>query len=162
MKKRELLERLETERDTLLSLVEDLPDEAYLEPGVQDDWNLKDLLAHLTMWEAQLITFLWAVRQGRKPDTVHFQDLSDDEINARWQRESRGRSLELVLDDFFGIRAQTIRRVDAFSEAELNNPALYPWLGGHTLVKWILGSSLEHDAEHLEVIRAWTARWAVE
>jgi hypothetical protein len=158
MKKHALLLALEESRDELLDVLDDLEDDEFFIPGVVDDWTIKDVLAHLTMWEAQLITLLWQARHGQKPTAIYFSGLSDDEINARWYQEARNRPLNLVLSDFHGARNQTIRRVEEFSEHDLNDPQRFSWSGGSSLWKWIFGSSVEHDREHTEQIKAWVAK----
>ena len=38
-----------------------------IQPGVVGQWSLKDILVHLTLWEAELVTLLFQARQGQKP-----------------------------------------------------------------------------------------------
>lgn len=161
MKKDALLLVLEESREELLDILDALEDEDLLVPGVVGDWSIKDLLAHITMWEAQLITLLWQAKRGQKPTAIYFSGMTDDEINARWHREGRDRPLNLVLADFHGARNQTIRRVEEFSEKDLNDPQRFSWSGGSPLWKWIYGSSVEHDREHAEQIKAWIASHAL-
>jgi hypothetical protein len=158
MKKEKLLGLLETSREEFMDLLDMLDDEDFHEPGAINTWTIKDLLVHLTVWEAQLVTLLWQAKGGQRPTTVHFENLSDDEINARWYEENKDRPLAIVMDDFYGVRNQTIRRVEEFSEADLNNPERYPWLKTHPLADWIAGSSYEHDQEHLPDLRMFVSR----
>jgi hypothetical protein len=78
-----------------------------------------------------------------------------DELNARWYRESRPRPLERILEDFHGVRTQTVRRVEEFSDEDLTDPKRYPWLNDSPLWVWIAGDSFEHETEHEAQIRAW-------
>jgi hypothetical protein len=155
LNKAEILAALEAGREAFLELIEDISEEEMEQPGVVEDWSVKDILAHLTRWEAELIKLLWQARQGEKPTTIHFTSVKIDETNARWHAESQSRSLERVLDDFHGVRNQTIRRVEAFSNKDLTDPNRFPWLGGQPLSKWIAGDSFEHEAEHAADIRRW-------
>ncbi len=125
------------------------------EPGVIDDWSVKDILAHVTMWEAELVKLLFQARQGRKPTTVHFSKVSVDERNEKWHLQNRDRPLDRVLDDFHGVRKQTIRQVKSFSDRELSAPNRYPWLEETPLWKWIAIDSFEHEAEHAAQIQEW-------
>ncbi|RMF41164.1 MAG: ClbS/DfsB family four-helix bundle protein [Anaerolineae bacterium] len=149
MNKATLLAELENSREALLDALEALPEEALLRPGTVGDWSIKDTLAHLTMWEAQLITLLWQARQGRKPSTVHFQKRNTDDINAEWHRQNQNRPLALVWSDFVNIREQTIRRVQAIPEGDLLDPRRYSWLRGRPLWKWIAAHTFEHERKHL-------------
>lgn len=154
MDKKQLLETLARSRAEFLTAIEGLSEAELLSPALDNGWSYKDLLAHLTMWEAQLITLLFNVAQGKAPGTVHFTQSSVDETNARWHAQNRERPLAQILADFRGIRAQTIRRVEAFSERELFEQGRYPWAKGHSLAEWIASDTYEHEAEHLAQIRA--------
>ena len=155
MNKKELLAALEDSHERILEAIEGLSPEAMIEPGVVGEWSVKDVLAHLSRWEAEVIKLLWQAHQGRTPTTLLNEQVSDDEVNARWHDEDQARSLERILDDFHGVRNQTIRRLEFLTDKDLNDPKLYPWLGGQPLWEWVAGDSFEHDAEHLEQLRPW-------
>jgi len=155
MNKAELLDALEDGREKLIETIDDLSDEALTEPGVVGEWSIKDILAHLNAWEAELIKLLWQVRQGGKPTDAQVQDSEVDERNQMYYEQSRQRPLERVVADFEGIRRQTIRRVEAFSNKELIDPDRYRWLKGRALWERIAEDSYTHDAEHTADILAW-------
>ena len=155
MTKDEILDALEDEREKMLAALDGLSDEEMLDPTVADSWSVKDIIAHLNAWEAELVRMLWQLLQGSKPSTVQLSGESIDERNAQWQALYKNRPLEAVLEDYQAVRQQTLRRVDQFSEAELNNPAKYPALRGIPLWKWIAEDSFEHEAEHLSDIIRW-------
>lgn len=155
MSKDEILDALEDEREKLLETIDDLPQPTMLEGGVMGDWSVKDILAHLTMWEAELVKLLWQARQSQKPTTLHLSNPDVDAINASWRERARERPLALVLEDFRVVRKQTSRRVEAFSEAELNDGQLFTWLEGAPLWEWVAGDSFQHEAEHAAQIAAW-------
>ncbi|MEW5871743.1 MAG: ClbS/DfsB family four-helix bundle protein [Chloroflexota bacterium] len=160
MTRDEILDALEDMREKFLEALEDLSDEALQEPGVFADWSIKDILYHLSMWEAELVKLLWQAAQGQRPTTAHFSGSPTpvDQINADWLEKGRERPLELVWQDFEAVRKQTSRRVEAFSDEDLNDPQRYPWLQGRSLWEWVAGDSYEHEEEHLADIRAWRAR----
>lgn len=153
--KEELILKLEASREAFSAALEGLPDEAYLETGILEDWTLKDILAHLTMWEAQVITLLFRAYTKPKPNTVHFGKETTDELNARWFAQNRDRDLELVLDDFEGVRNQTIRRLEDFPGKDLFNLQAFDWLEGQALWKWIAEETYEHEEDHRGQITAW-------
>ncbi len=155
MNKDELLDALEDGREQLIEAIDDLSDEALTEPGVVGDWSVKDILAHLNAWEAELIKLLWQARQGQKPTVAQVEDSEIDARNQAYYEQSRQRPLERVLADFEGIRHQTIRRVEAFSNKELTDPARFAWLKGRALWERIAEDSYAHDAEHATDILAW-------
>jgi hypothetical protein len=155
MNKDAILKALEVGREDFLDAIEGLTEETLQQSGVVGEWSIKDILIHLTRWEAELVKLLWQAKQGKSPSTAHFSTIEVDELNERWYQESRTRSLELALADFHGVRNQTIRRVEDFSDKDLTDPKSYPWLKEQPLWQWIAGDSFEHEAEHADQIRAW-------
>jgi hypothetical protein len=156
MDKTELLEILEDSRQEMMEMIEDLPDNVLLETGVIGEWSIKDILAHLTFWEGQIVTLLFQTSNGMpKPTTVHFQDKSVDEVNKRWYESGKERALDIIWQDWAGIRKQTIRRVSEFNDKDLNDPQRFPWLNGVPLFQWIMNDTAEHEDEHADQIRDW-------
>jgi hypothetical protein len=158
MTKDEILDALEDTREATLEAIEGLDDESMQEPNVIDDWSVKDILFHISMWEAELVKLLWQASQGQRPTSLLISDASVDQLNAEWHEKSQERSLELILEDFHSVRKQTSRRVEAFSDRDLNDLQRYPWLQGQPLWEWIAGESYEHEAEHAAQIRDWRER----
>jgi hypothetical protein len=155
MKKDEILNALEDEREKLLDALEGIPEEDMEKPGVVGEWSIKEMLSHLIFWEAELVQLLWQLQQGEKPTTLHFTTFSVDEKNQQILIETHDRPLERVLADFQGVRKQTVRRVSAFSAAELEEKQKFPWLGEKPLWEWIANDSFEHEAEHTKQIHIW-------
>lgn len=156
MTKEELLEALEGNRQELEELLETLPDETMLEPGVVGTWSIKDILAHLSAWEAQIVTMLFQISQGiDRPTTAHFRKETVDVLNQRWHESSKDRPLDMVWQDWLGVRKQTIRRVSEMSERDLTDPRRYGWLREKALWEWIAGDSIDHEDEHADAIREW-------
>jgi hypothetical protein len=157
----EILDALEDGREKFLDAIEGLPDEAMRESGVCGDWSMKDLLSHLSRWEAELVKLLWEASQGDQPDTVHFGKTSIDEMNAIWHKDSAGRPLERVMEDFIAVRKQTNRRVQAFSDEDLNDPQHFAWQRSEPLWKWVASDSFGHEEEHLAQVQEWRSRRAL-
>jgi hypothetical protein len=155
MTRDEILDALEDSREKFLDAIEGLPDEAIEEPGVVGDWSVKDILSHLIAWEGEIVKLMWQARNGEKPTTLHFAHVDMDRANADFYTATKDRPLERVLADFAAVRKQTERRVEAFSDKDLNDPQRYPWLGETPLWQWIAGDSFEHEAEHAAEILAW-------
>lgn len=156
MDQAEIITRLNEEQQELADAIAGLPDEAMLEPGVNGDWSVKDILTHISAWEAELVKLLWQARQGKKPTTIHFSEDRDiDQTNLTWYNERKDRPLELVLEDLQAVRKQTLRRVAEFTEKELNDPQAFKWLRDYPLWEWIASDSFGHGPEHIAQIKAW-------
>ena len=157
MTKTEILAKLEEGREQFLDAIEGLSENDLQQPGVVGEWSVKDILVHLARWETELVKLLWQASQGQKPTGALVSSESVDELNARWYQESRARPLRLALEDFHGVRTQTMRRVEELPEKAFNDLHYYRWLDNQPLWEWIAGDSFDHEAEHEAQIRAWRA-----
>lgn len=155
MNKNDILVQLESQRERFLDAIEGLPEAELEQPGVVGVWSIKDILIHISRWEAELVKLLFQARQGKKPTSIHFTQLDVDQTNQEWYEESRDRPLRLALEDFHAVRNQTILRVETFSERDLKDPARYKWADHRPLAEWIASDSFEHEAEHCEQILTW-------
>ncbi len=158
MKKEELISKLAKSRADFLETINRIPEADYEQPGVTGSWSVKDILVHLTRWEAEIIKLIWQVGKGIQPTTAHFDQFSVDDTNDRWYQESRDRSLKMVMSDFLGVRNQTIRRVKELSKVELTDPNRFSSLNGKPLWEWIAGDSIDHETEHGEEIKSWLTK----
>ena len=83
---RELLRREERRSGELWSLVRRLSPESRERRGYQEDWSVKDLVAHFACWYARAVLDLEQMREGtyaRRPRET------PDERLARLERENR-------------------------------------------------------------------------
>ncbi len=155
MNKAKIITGLREGRGKFLDAIKDISEQEMENQIISGGWTVKDIMVHLTRWEAELVKLLWQARKGITPSTVHFSQESVDDLNARWHEESRSRPLKSVLNDFQGVRNQTIRRVEALTDVTLTDPSTFPWLKGEPLWKWVAGDSFEHEAEHEAKIKTW-------
>jgi hypothetical protein len=158
MNKDEILDVLEDEREKFLDSIEGLSTQELLEPGVVGNWSVKDIMAHITLWEAELVKLLWQAAQGQKPTTIHFAGINVDERNEAWYEEQKDRPIEQIIADFSAVRKQTSRRVEAFTDKDLNDQSRFSWQKGYALWKWIAEDSFSHEAEHTAQILDWRKR----
>jgi hypothetical protein len=101
MNKTELIEWLQSEQQQWLALLKQI-DQADMEiPGVDGDWSVKDVVAHLTTWHRDHVLYLDAAVKGvPAPDPPWPLEITDiDEINAWIFKQSRERMLEDVLKE---------------------------------------------------------------
>ncbi len=155
MNKDEILDALEDERENMLEILDGLTPEQLIEPGVVGEWSVKDILVHLSLWEAELVKLLWQIQQGQKPTTLHFSKIDVDATNQEWHQTYRDRPFERVFEDFINVRKQTIRRLEKFSELELSSPNHYPWAGQKALEEWVANDSFQHEKEHAIQMKEW-------
>ncbi len=155
MDRARLLKAMEQGREDFMKSLDGLSEDDLLAPDVTGLWSVKDILFHLTMWEAELVTLLWQALENQNPTTAHTSGETLDKTNASWTALGAGRSLAQVFEDFYNVRKQTIRRLNAFRNVDFENPTRYAWLSGRSLWEWVAEDTFRHDAEHAAEIRLW-------
>jgi hypothetical protein len=121
---------------------------------VVGDWSVRDVLQHLSIWEAETIQLIRHFRQGRVPTSERFRR-DTDELNAKWHAASRDRPLERVVADFHAVRVQTGRQIDGLTDEDVRRAPTFPWMKGKALGEWIAGDTYLHEQEHTAQILAW-------
>ncbi|MCB0011201.1 MAG: DinB family protein [Anaerolineales bacterium] len=154
-----LEEQMDEVRERLLVALDALPDEALLQPGTIGQWSVADTLAHLVVWEAELVTALARISGGKKPTRL-LEALADvDAYNAERMQENSGRDLDRIFDDLIGVRRQLEIRLAQFSEKELTNPRQYSFLEGKPLWELIKANCYGHELKHLPAIETFSEAW---
>lgn len=154
MAKAEVLEQIREARGALLAAIEDLPDDVLLRPHVVGFWSIKDVLAHLTAWESELVTALSGVdNPSRVPEIVQIEDF--DEWNDEQYRISVRRPLADVLEDFNGVHKHLLKAVEDLDERTLEDARRFSWMEGEPLWYLIAENGYWHEQEHADEIRKW-------
>ena len=165
MNKSELLNWLQEEYRGWEDLLDQIGPERMEQPGVNGDWSMKDMLAHLTGFQPKANASLQAALRGESepppPWPAHLQ--TDDEINAWIYESNRGRSLGEVRDDSRRVFQQLINIVQEFPEdvqieQKHQGARVYHlvWLNGQ---RYQPGELFDHfHDDHEPDIRAWLAR----
>jgi hypothetical protein len=155
MNKAEVLSALENSRTQLQQAIEGLTPEEMTQPGTLGEWSIKDILAHISRWEAELIQILYQIQQGSAPKIPDYSTADFQRLNAQFVLESQSRSLQQIKDDLLAVRKQTLKRIEQIPEKDLSDPRRFPSLGGSSLAQVIEAYTFEHDSEHAEQILSW-------
>ena len=160
MSKAQFLEDLKSEQAQWEALLRDIGEDHMTQPGVAGEWSIKDIVAHLTGWRRRTVERLQAAlrHEPSPPSPWPAQLQTDDEINAWIYDANRDRSLADVLRDSREVFQQLVETLDAFPEAELRDPARFPWIEAEAfpLTGTVLFGHF-HD-EHEPDMRAWLER----
>ncbi len=150
MDKAKLLNHLRTSHAALEQILAALSDQQKTRPGVEGDWSVKDVIAHLTFWQQWVIDRLAEGAPGRPA-----APLDVDALNAAIYARSRDRSLADVLAGWRRSHRDLLAQVEALSQSELTDPARYVWTGGRPVWEEIAEESYGHARDHMAALRAW-------
>lgn len=148
------MERLDETREEMLVLLAELPDEALLQPNAIGKFSIADVLVNLTVWEAELITGLMRIDQGKRPSNLLDALANRKAYNQKRYRENIGRDLDRVFVDWQQARMQLETWLDTFSAKTLTSKNKYSWLNGRSLLDLIEELTVQNEKKYLPLIAA--------
>src|SRR5260370_40027813 len=96
MDKQQLLKQLEKAWAAIKESYDGLSDSQLTEPGVMDNWSVKDILAHVTTWEEEALKSLPLILSGGRPPR-YIQYGGIDAFNVQVAEQKRDLALSEVL-----------------------------------------------------------------
>ena len=134
------------------------------QPGINGDWSMRDIVAHLTGWQRWLVARLQAAADGRpEPPSPWPADLTlEDDINA-WIYESNcKRTVRHVLDDAYDVHEQLLATIQDLPEdcriESIEAKFHVIWVGGQ---RFAVGEFFHHFYDdHAADVRAWLGQVA--
>jgi hypothetical protein len=153
-----LAEILRTERTRWNALLAQVGVDRMDIPGVEGDWSVKQLVAHLTWYERAIVEGARHVLSSgtfkrQRPDGIGL-----DGWNAQIAAQSLARPAGEVLAEADEVFGQLLGLIAACPQNLLNDPHLLglpedmvPWMG-------VANNSYAHYRQHEPELRAWLAR----
>ncbi|MHB8599321.1 MAG: ClbS/DfsB family four-helix bundle protein [Ktedonobacteraceae bacterium] len=129
-RKTHLLQLMQTEHDTLITLLHSLSEEQMLRPQIAGNWSVKDILAHLTWWEQETIS---EIVHGIELDAgLQGEPWNTEKANTLMVEAQRLTPLTDVLTAFHNSYRQMYNVVEEMSEETLADKDLYIHLMDNT------------------------------
>jgi hypothetical protein len=151
--KADLLETLRSEWAAWNSLVERVGTRID-ESGVEGEWSVKDVIAHITAYERLLLGALGGA-VPTLPDPPATVDMAEvHQRNAWFHSLDRQRAAEEILRDSTTIHQRLLDAIEARSESEIHKLRVYPW-SDRPLWREIVGETFDHYRQHVGPLRDW-------
>jgi hypothetical protein len=169
MNKSELLNWLQEEYRQWQALLAEIDPACMEQPGVNGDWSMKDMVAHLTGWNQRLVAHLQTAQRGEPepppPWPAHLQ--AEDDINAWLYETNRHRSLPEVLDESQQQFQQLLALIEDLPEdvriEQIHNQDRVFNLVWVEDQRFLVGEFFDHFRDdHEPDVRAWLARAELE
>jgi hypothetical protein len=154
MTRNDLVDQLSRTRAEMEQAIAGLNDAQLTQPGPAGEWSIKDILLHLSLWEAEMVKTLYQAAHEQKPTTEIFNP-EYLKVNDCWYAENKDRPLNFVLQDFRAVRPQLLRRLADLNDDQLLKPGYYAWMDKNTLAGLVEDICVGHEQEHIEQILAW-------
>lgn len=159
MNKTELLNWLQEEQQQWEALLDEIGPARMELPGVNGQWSMKDMVAHLTGWQPKLIADMQAAQRGEPepppPWPTHLQ--TEDEVNAWIYERNRERSVSEVLDESRRVFQQLLAVIESLPNDVRIEPEWHlVWLNGK---RFSASEFFDHFRDdHEPDVRTWLAR----
>lgn len=153
MTKDELLERIRSSKGELDEVLQEIPDEAMVEPRPGGEWSGKDQLAHLAAWHELLLSRIRGIPEEQLLgiDADRYAAMDVDEINAFLHRRDATMSLDDARAAFGRTYAEVMALLEAMDPSALDAPYRSD-LPDRPLVDSVVGDTYEHYDEHLDLL----------
>lgn len=150
------------------SALSQVPEERMTEPGGAGEWSVKDLIAHITVYERWTIEWLEPALQGNPPDWNYPEDEDTatlEDRNARFYEQNRDRPLNEIRAEAAGAHTRLVNVIDQLPDDAINRDVrdFAPEVGayyrdGTKVWEAIDGNAAEHFREHTADVKAWLRR----
>ena len=157
MTKSKILELIHGERQALKAVLGPLSEEQLTWPGVESDWSVKDILAHITDWEQRMVRWIEESMRGEVPERpapgMTWDDL--DRLNQEIYLLNKERAPADVLAESDSSYQRALTAVEALAEKDLLDPRRFEWRQGDPLWHMVAANTWWHYKEHRETISNW-------
>lgn len=160
MDKTRLQHEIRTAYAALEEILAPLDETRMTTSGVNGDWSIKDILAHLAIWHRYLLDRLQAAARNENP-TLYAMSPDDEEVdrlNEQFYQENKSRALDEIMTGFRSSYLQIVEAVQAMKEEDLTDAQRFSWTRGIPLWRFVAGDTYEHYLEHIGPIKEWLAK----
>ena len=128
-----------------------------MQTGVENEWSIKDILAHIIAWEQRLVLFLQRASDDYSPSMLPSGKTWDeiDAINQQTYLENKDKPFVEILTLFQQSYEAVLATVEAISETDLMDPHRFSWREGEPLGKLVAANTYWHYEAHYNVIQRW-------
>ncbi len=152
MNKSQLLELIRSSRAEFDASLVGLSADQMIQPGASGVWSVKDIIAHLSWYEREMIETMQAhVLAGSD-----LWDLPLDQRNQAIFDENKDRLLQDVLEEAHRVFPFLVQGIESLSEEDLHDPGRFPGMPSDWKPWEMLASNTyEHYQEHTPQVQAW-------
>ncbi len=163
--KQQLLASLTEEFHRWGQLLANLSEEQIVAPNFRFNRTVKDIVAHLTAWQALSIARLQAALLEREPEFHRWPQSLDPESKTDLERINDwiydtylDHSWANVFRDWKEGYLLFLELAEAVPEKDLFITGRYSWLGNYPLSEVLIGS-FQHHQEHFEPVQEWFLKY---
>ena len=146
-RKAQLLDEIRRTHGELGAVIAPLTEAQMSQPGVNGEWSVKDVLAHLTWWEGHMLRALRTGQEELEPEGSNPDNLTARK-NAEVFAANRDRPLAEVRAEFETTYQEVLATLEGWPAEALARDETYEEIGWDTF---------KHYPDHTAAIRQWLA-----
>jgi uncharacterized protein (TIGR03083 family) len=143
----EIIEENAQARAELIAAIDALPAERRLEPGLLDEWSLKDVLVHIAGWHENAATVLGMLIAGESLDGGFDTDAFNAQVVAEHAADT--------WDEVLAWMRRARESYQAAAREGIERLAAEQLVPGAIVDRVLRSNGAEHDKEHVAQILAW-------
>jgi hypothetical protein len=137
------------------ALISQIDAQWMLEPGVEGDWSIKDIIAHIMWNELEMVPLM----QTRSLIGSELWNLPQDKRNEAVYLLYRDTPLRTIISEEQEAYTQLLAEAKTLSDEDLNDPHRFKDMPGDwTPWQIMAGNSFTHYPDHMVSIRTWLGR----
>ena len=150
----QLLQTIQQARNEWNALLEPVNQSKMTQPGVVGKWSLKDIIAHITWHECEMVGLI----KAHALVGSELWNLPTDDRNAAIYEEVRDQPLSQVLEESTQYYAQLIEVLPSLSDEDLVEPSGFPGMPPDWQ-PWVViaQNTYEHYEQHIPDVQRWIA-----
>jgi uncharacterized damage-inducible protein DinB len=152
MKKEQLIAAVQTEHVRWETALRQIDKTQMTQPGVSGNWTIKDLIAHVTWHEREMVGVVGEMALVGS----EWWNLSTDERNAAIYEAHKERPLDDVLTEAKEVHHQLLDALQTLSDEALVDPHHFRHMPDEW-IPWqiIADNTFDHYRQHLPDIQTW-------
>ena len=136
------------------AMIGQVEEEQLVSPGVAGDWSLKDIIAHITWHEKEMVGLV----EAHALVGSDLWNLPTDERNTAIYTEVRDLPLEQVLAKSAQVHQQLLEALPSISDADLTDPTGFPNMPPEWQPWLIIAqNTYQHYQDHIKDVERWLA-----
>jgi hypothetical protein len=151
----QLLERIQSAWQAWSDLLGKIDPTRMTQPGVAGDWSIKDVIAHITWHEGEMVGLI----EAHALVGSELWNLPTDERNAAIYELVRDQPLDQVLAESAQVHQQLVETLPSLSDQDLTDPGGFPGMPPDWQPWLIIAqNTYEHYQDHMLDLEKWTSQ----
>ena len=155
--KDELLTQSQANYDALLALIAPLSQSDLSAPGVNGQWSVKDVLAHLYAWHTMFFIWYEEGMAGGKAEmpAPGFKWSDTPALNEQIYQQHKDKNYDQVSADLGASHARMMKILQSHTDEELFTKKRYKWTGSTSVGSYAVSATSSHYQWAIDLIKKW-------